>query len=379
MASNTILVVDDEDQVQRLMAQTLEAAGFSVLVASNGVEALDRLGQRSVDLIVADVAMPVMDGPTLYQRVRARPEWLSIPFIFLTAFGEPVRIRSAYAAGVDDYLVKPCSGEDLVARVRGLLLRRKQLDQSRSELISRIKESLLVVMNHELRTPLTTIWGYAQLLETAPAGQQQELVRSATAGILRGTARLRRLAEDLVLLVELRSGDAAGAFGHRRRLVRDLPLLLAEALRSQRDEAADRDVRLVSQLPSTLPPLLGDPDLLVQATARLLNNGIKFSKAGGGSVRLSAWQEGESLRIEVADDGIGIGAEELARVSEAFYQVDRPRLEQQGTGSGLAIAQAAIALHGGELTIHSEPGVGTRVCVRLPVAAEQGVTARDSS
>jgi signal transduction histidine kinase len=369
MASSTILVVDDEDQVRGLMVQTLEGAGFSVLAAANGAEALLQLQCHPVDLIVSDVVMPVMDGRALYDRVRSMPEWVHIPFVFLTAVDEPVRVRSAYAAGVDDYLVKPSSGEDLVARVRGLLLRRRELDASRAAMIDKVKQSLLAVMNHELRTPLTTIWGYAQLLEKEPEAQEQRRIGEAVTGILKGTDRLRRLAEDLALLVDLRSGEAAPAFERRRRVVRDVPVLLAEALRSQEREAADRRVRLGSQVPATLPPVLSDPDLLLQAVVRVLNNGVKFAKPAGGRVTLTARRETERLLIEVDDDGVGMPAEALARVSEPFYQVDRSRFQQRGTGSGLAIAHAVIQLHGGELSIRSAVGVGSTVSMLLPLAA----------
>jgi signal transduction histidine kinase len=370
VASSTVLVVDDEDQIRRLMAQTLEAAGLTVLVAADGAEALHALERGPVDLIVSDVAMPVMDGPTLYERVRSRIEWTSIPFVFLTASDEPVRVRSAYASGVDDYLVKPASGEDLVARVLGLLRRRRELDAARDEMIGQVKQSLLVVMNHELRTPLTTISGYAQLLERAPQASDEGLVRQAVAGIQRGTARLCRLAEDLVLLMELRSGEAGRAFERQRRLLTGLPGLLAEALESLAVEASERRVQLVKRVPPALPRVLGDPALISMALVRLLDNAVKFSKPEGGRVTLSSRQAGEWLLIEVEDGGLGIPAEELPRVFEPLYQVDRARLQQRGTGSGLAIARAAVALHGGELTIRSEVGVGSTVSVRLPIAAE---------
>jgi signal transduction histidine kinase len=369
MASSAVLVVDDEDQVRGLMVQTLEAAGFAVLAAANGAEALERLQDHRVDLIVSDLVMPVMDGRALYERVRAVPEWVHIPFVFLTAIDEPVGVRSAYAAGVDDYLVKPSSGEDLVARVRGLLKRRRQLDAARGDMIERIKESLLAVMNHELRTPLTTIWGYAQILEDAPVAQEQRRVGEAVAGILKGTARLRQLAEDLALLVDLRSGEVARAFEGKRRLLTNLPSLLAEALRSEWREAAERQVQLASRVPPTLPPVLGDPDLLLQGVVRVLNNGVKFAKPTGGRVTMSARPESERLLIEIEDDGVGMPADELARVSEPFYQIDRPRLQQRGTGSGLAIAHAVVLLHGGELSIRSAVGAGSTVSIRLPVAA----------
>ena len=360
----TILVVDDEEAVRELLAEMLRDAGYAVAEARHGAEALERLSEQPVQLVVSDISMPVMDGYGLYQSVRARSDWASLPFIFLTGHDERPRLRHAKELGVDDYLVKPVVSEDLLVAVRALLARHARLEAARDDQIDRLRQAILVAVSHELRTPLTYLSGYAELLAGSPEAPR---VRNLVDGILKGARRLQRLAEDLVFLVELRSGRAYRRFEAEKRPVEHLPLLLREALAARQDQAAAAGVTLAAEVPAELPVLVGDRRLLGDAVDRLLDNAVKFSKREGGRVSLRARAEGSSVVIEVEDEGVGIPAAELARVSELFHQVDRQRNEQQGVGSGLTVAHSIALLHRGELQAESEPGRGSRFTLRLPV------------
>src|SRR3954447_25768551 len=123
----TILVADDQPDLRAMISLTLESAGFQVLRSGDGLEALATLQAQAVDLILADIAMPRMNGYQLYQRVCENPRWLAIPFIFLTARSLDSDIRYGKELGVDDYLIKPIEPEDLLAAVQGRLRRASQL------------------------------------------------------------------------------------------------------------------------------------------------------------------------------------------------------------------------------------------------------------
>jgi DNA-binding response OmpR family regulator len=123
----TILVADDQPELRAMICLTLEAAGFQALRAGDGLEALAVLQAQAVDLILADIAMPRMNGYQLYQCVRETAQWLTIPFIFLTARSLDSDIRYGKELGVDDYLTKPIEPEDLLAAVQGRLRRASQL------------------------------------------------------------------------------------------------------------------------------------------------------------------------------------------------------------------------------------------------------------
>jgi DNA-binding response OmpR family regulator len=127
-----ILVVDDQPDLLSNLELTLEAAGYEVITANDGIEALTVLDEQQVDLILADIAMPRMNGYQLYEQVRSNPQWLAIPFLFLTARSLDSDIRYGKELGVDDYLTKPIQPEDLLATVQGKLRRAQQLAQSAS-------------------------------------------------------------------------------------------------------------------------------------------------------------------------------------------------------------------------------------------------------
>jgi DNA-binding response OmpR family regulator len=126
----SILVVDDHTAVLESMTMTLEAEGYRVLTATDGIEALSILESQPVDLILADIAMPRMNGYQLLERLRANPEWVTIPFVFLTARAMDSDVRYGKELGVDDYLTKPIEPEDVLAVVQGRLLRAQQLAQA---------------------------------------------------------------------------------------------------------------------------------------------------------------------------------------------------------------------------------------------------------
>jgi DNA-binding response OmpR family regulator len=130
----TILIVDDEPDLLDNVSLALESEGYQVLTARDGAEALARLQTNPIDLILADIAMPDMNGYQLYERVRQNLEWLTIPFIFLTARTLDSDIRFGKELGVDDYLTKPIRTGDLLAVVHGKLRRAQELAASIAQL-----------------------------------------------------------------------------------------------------------------------------------------------------------------------------------------------------------------------------------------------------
>lgn len=125
-----VLVVDDHEEIQFYTQQILKDAGYHVLVAGDGIEALNVLSSQSVNLILADIAMPRMNGYQLHEEIVKNPHWVAIPFVFLTARAMDSDIRYGKELGVDDYVTKPFDPDDLIAVVRGRLRRAEQLAAS---------------------------------------------------------------------------------------------------------------------------------------------------------------------------------------------------------------------------------------------------------
>jgi two-component system response regulator VanR len=131
----SVLVVDDQPEILENLELVLAAEGYQVLTASDGVEALALLQSHTVNLIVADIAMPRMNGYQLYQHVRENPQWVTVPFLFLTARALDSDVRYGKELGVDDYLTKPIEPEDLIAVVNGKLRRAQQLARLAQQMV----------------------------------------------------------------------------------------------------------------------------------------------------------------------------------------------------------------------------------------------------
>jgi two-component system, sensor histidine kinase and response regulator len=361
----TILVVEDDAALLDGLRDILEFSGYEIMTARNGYEGLAALEQRLPDLIVSDINMPRMDGYEFYGQVRAHPDWISVPFIFLTAKGEKADVRRGKMLGADDYITKPFEEADLIVAVQAKLNRRAQLISAQSRQISDLKRTILTTLNHEFRTPLTYISTYADMLreDNISAEEFKEFMR----GIQVGSDRLRHLVEDFIFLVELQTGEAQATFDERCAPLPDLALLLHVAVERSRAKADARRVSLSEDLAEPLPTVRADREFLLDAVLRLLDNGIKFSRKANGRVVLRAEPGGRGVLIHVTDQGVGMPTSELDKIFDVFYQIDRAKTEQQGSGSGLAIAQSIAVMHGGLLTATSALGQGSTFTLNLPL------------
>lgn len=237
-------------------------------------------------------------------------------------------------------------------------------------------------VSHELKTPLTSIQGFSQaLLEGAT--QDEESRRRAAAIIHDEAGRMSRLVSELLELARLDAGQVVMA---------RQPLDLAEVLRGCLEvlnlRAGENGVIWEMDL-ADLPPVTGDCDRLAQVFTNLLDNALAHTPAGGkvqitaravvGSGPTRRWPDFGAkspgwVEVGVADNGPGIPPEDLPRVFERFYQVDKSRARKKGgTGLGLAIVKEIVEAHGGAVKVESVLGLGSRFTVTLPVDADDRV------
>jgi putative two-component system response regulator len=154
MSEVTILIVEDHDILRDGLQILLEAEGFRVLSAGHGLKALEHMETVTPDLILSDISMPEMDGFDFYNMVRSRAEWVTIPFIFLTARGERDDVFASKKLGVEDYLIKPVDRQELVTTIRSRLDRSQQLMLAQLE--QAYQASLIMLANAiELRDQYT--------------------------------------------------------------------------------------------------------------------------------------------------------------------------------------------------------------------------------
>ncbi len=228
----------------------------------------------------------------------------------------------------------------------------------------RLKRNFINAASHELRTPLSSVVGYAEFLEDELAGPLTGEQRLYVLQIQENTKRLQRLVDDLLDFARME----AGSF----EIVKeesDLGSKISSAVESLRPLAAEAGLELVLDLPDRPVPVVMDAGRIEQVILNLAGNAIRFTPTGG-KVTVAAKLTDDHVRVEVRDTGKGIAPEHLPRLFEKFYQVD-PSLtrEHGGAGLGLAISQAIVKAHGGEIGVESEVGVGSTFWFTLPKVA----------
>lgn len=246
-------------------------------------------------------------------------------------------------------------------------------DTERAEL-DRLKGTFLANLNHEVRTPLSGIMGMTDLLlETKLDDEQQDYVST-----------VRLCAENLFHLLNATLEYSALTAGHLKLDETEFALadMVDSALSKEREKAQVKGLKLTAALDVALPQtIIGDAGRIQDLLGHLLDNAIKFTHHG--SVNLHLIREGEVLKIEVRDTGIGIASDRQARIFESFHQIDSGLSRSYpGLGLGLALVQKLTALMGGEIAAESAPDKGSTFTVRLPIrlpAAAREKTTRSSA
>jgi signal transduction histidine kinase len=239
---------------------------------------------------------------------------------------------------------------------------RKALDDAHTA--NRAKTIFFASMSHELRTPLNAILGFSEMLlmeAVAPLGHPRnaEYVRDIHASGL----RLMSLINDIL---DISRAEAGKMQLHDTTI--DLDKLAAGALRLVEIQAAKGKVSLFCDIARDVPRIFGDRKRLEQVLLNLLSNAIKFTPEGG-RVTVRIVRDGEGVRIDVSDTGIGIAESDIETVLSPFAQVDSYlSRKHDGTGLGLPIAKKLVELHGGTLCMRSQPGAGTTVTITLPLS-----------
>ncbi len=361
--NGTVLILDDDSSLLESLADCLEAADFSVLKGNNGIDGLDRMDEQRPDIIVCDIMMPEMDGYMFFKQVRDNRDWLSIPFVFLSAKSGTADLKLGYELGADLYVKKPFDPDKLITMLRSKLQRAKELNSVIKTKIEHRREPCFESFDPEFRAPLNLIQNYMRVYQERIAsvapGEADDIARVMQATL----SRFVKLFEDLTLFVYIQSGAVGVEFQILYQKI-DLSMDLQQLLEEYQDQARKRGVTFHHFLPDEFL-MHGHAHYTREIFKRLIENAIKFSQAGG-NVWIGAEIRQEMIRVSIRDDGMGISKDELSKLYSSFKGGDRIRIDLQGAGLGLAIAGKLVHLHGGEIQVESALGVGSTFQVWLP-------------
>ena len=359
-----ILIVDDNADLRAYLS-SLVAPTYDVLTATDGLAALEVVRECAPDIVVSDVMMPRLDGFGLVRALRADPRTASVPVILLSArAGEEAAIQGL-DAGSDDYLAKPFSARELLARVRTHVelarMRRHwvaQLEQMNRELEAANKEldAFASSVSHDLRAPVRAVNGFASIVLQEYGSRMPSEALELLEHVRAAGARMDVLIDDLLRFCRLA----------RRPLSKQSVNVVAMVDQIVKDLTRDTGGRHVDVRIGALPDVVADPSLLTQVFANLLSNAFKFTRPKEHpTIEVGCDREEGTHVFFVRDNGAGFDMKYAAKLFGIFQRLHSQE-EFAGTGVGLSLVQRIVNRHGGRIWAEAEVGRGATFRFSIP-------------
>ena len=420
--NSTILIVEDSALQAALLRKLLEGAGYTVLVARDGQEALTKLEGELPFVIISDVDMPDMNGYELCHAVKTQATTSHIPVILLTGLGDPRHVIEGLQAGADNYVTKPYDGQRLLERVeslrrspdlyryradeeplevsvagetfpivagRGQILnlllstfesavwQNQKLRQSNDELQlmhqemaqknSELEKSIetqnhfIGMAAHDMRNPLAVMLGYSQLMLEGVVGPIEGNQKKFVGSIHKAAQSLLQLVNELLEISEIEAGNLQLDLTET-----DLSALVRNAVEMNGFLAQNKNITILADL-QEVQPLMLDSSKIDQVLNNLLSNATKYSHPDT-TVRVELGREPcGGVRLAVVDQGQGIPLAEQTELFQPFHKTSvKGTAGEKSTGLGLAIVKRIVEGHGATIGVESEPGKGSTFTVRFP-------------
>jgi Na+/proline symporter/signal transduction histidine kinase len=277
--------------------------------------------------------------------------------------------------GLDEVMNIIDEASQVLAYSRQLEQKSRELETATNELrganqrlqeLDRMKDDFISTVTHELRTPLTSIRAFSEILHDNPRLDPAQRGKFLEI-IIKESERLTRLINQVLDLAKIESGNAEWNTGeiNLREVVEDSVAAVSQLFK-------DRSIALEVALPQETPPVVADRDRLMQVMLNLLSNAAKFCERPDGRVAITLSRQGDQLRVDVTDNGAGIGEAEQAVIFEKFRQVgDTLTQKPKGSGLGLAISREIIDHFGGRLWVRSRLGDGSTFSFTLPLQRQR--------
>lgn len=358
-----VLVVDDEPLNRELLEISLTAAGYIVVQACDGQQALDKLATATFDAIVLDLMMPIMDGFETCQRIKSNPVHAQLPIIVVTAVSDRESRLRAIECGANDLLTKPLDLHEVELRVANAVKLKRLYDQLERNLddvrrLQQHRDNMTNMLVHDIRSPLTAIIGFHQLLRmdiadtVAPESLEYLDVASESA------AKIARMLTELLDIQRLEEGKL-----ELRRFPVDLDALVKKTITPLHSLLDGRTVELVPVAGTCTPNI--DAELVGRVVENLFSNACKYTPRMT-HIRVGVLAVTHGVEVFVGDNGPGIPAAQQDAIFERFNQGARSGARTRGCGLGLTFCRLVMAAHGGDIRVVSEVGQGAEFRLRFP-------------
>ena len=370
-----VLCVDDELGMRLAVERTLEEYTlrlpeqneeilFEVSLAETGEEALQTIEASPPDILLLDYKLPGITGLDVLRKLEEkRCETVTI---MITAYASIETAVQATKHGAFDFIAKPFTPEELktilLKATKQCLLQRQARQSAQERRQARFQ--MISVVAHELKAPLNAIEGNLDIVRKRQAGKQPEVYERLIERCVVRVQGMRKLIIDLLDLTRIESGT-------RKRELRsvDLQAIAHDALEAAQSQA---DLRQITLNLNISEPLHFEADRreMEIILKNLVNNAVKYNR-DGGNVEVRLGREGDLVGIEVTDTGIGLTKEEAGRLFQDFTRIRNDKTKDiLGSGLGLSIVRKIARLYGGDVSVWSEPDVGSTFKVFLTPGAD---------
>jgi two-component system, sensor histidine kinase and response regulator len=386
MKKHQVLIVDDIPSNLNFLSEVLHAEGIGVLISTSGEAAVEIARLRLPDLILLDIAMPMMDGYEVCGILKNDPQTRDIPVIYLTARTEPEDILRGFQTGAVDYILKPFTSAELIARVRTHLqlkdttaelkainshleeevrLRTAQIILANEELtatnqklekaykelsnLDKAKDEFIRHINHELRTPLQGIHGFTLIMEEiVESPEQKEYIQSINSLV----KRLVKLSEISLLFTEIKAKNYKLTL--KPVSLKNSVIQVLELFRKERSR-----ITILPDLPEVNPMIRADQQLMNTCLELVIDNSLKYT-AERGEVTIRIFSEGGIAGVEVSDSGPGFSPKAMESLYDLFT-ADNLKYHSHGFGVGLATVKVILDTLSARLEINNLPESGAMV------------------
>jgi len=377
-----ILLNDNEMPTLSRLSETLIALGYEVVATTNGEEALRLVGQKFAEKKPFHLAAiggsalegTKLSGANLALKMREKDKEIRL-VLMIDQFPVDQALKGVSRAvelGLDDAILKPIDVSRLVLSVQRALesrflklenIRLRDVAEDAARKLAQVngfQTKFFATVAHDVKNPLTAILGYSEVLGMRLKDKPDEL--KCASHIHNAAKTLNLLVSDLVDLAAIESGKLRVEIGQL-----DLAQVISDVKSRVEIVAARKQLTFNSVLPPSLPMLAGDPHRIGQVVQNLCTNAVQYTKEGG-KMAIEVKVDGDWIIVGVRDTGIGISKEDLPRVWERFFQTKEAQtMRKAGFGLGLKIAREIVQMHGGDMGIESELGVGSFFFFKLPI------------
>jgi len=355
-----VLVVDDDVLVHKLIRKILQRGNFCYEGVHSAPEATLYLEYHEPDLILSDIQMPELNGIEFCKQLRRDSRFQDIPIIFLTGKSDMDTLKSAYAAGGNDYVVKPLRQIEVISRINHQVDEYRKIKEAKNRIHNLNKENVsktkfLGVASHDLRNPLVSIRGISQYLESQKFGELNETQLELVQTVTRTSEMMLNLVEDFLDVSLFETGQVK-----LKPEKTDLIDLVSTAVTLHSASAERKEMTINKVVTASETCLEIDWKLITRVLDNLTTNAIKFSPQGS-AIELRLDSEYDSLNLVIQDNGPGIPSDQFDKLFKEFSRTsNQPTGGESSSGIGLYVCKRVMLAHGGDIRAENRPEGGAR-------------------